>query len=61
MADSHEADGACLAVDLVDNPKTTNAKFQESVKVAAQWLTTFGIRGDSANRCLDRSFQVGME
>ena len=61
MADSHEADGACLAVDLVDNPKTANATFQESIKLAAQWLATFGITGDSTNRCLDRSFQVGME
>ena len=61
MTDGHEADGMCLAVDRVDDPETTNAKFQESVKLAVQWLAIFGIRGDSANRCLDRSFQVGME
>ena len=61
MADGHETDGACLAVDRVNNPKTANAKFPESVKLATQWLATFGIRGDSTNRGLDRSFQVGME
>jgi len=61
MADSHESDGVPLAVDGIDDPKSANTEFPQPVKLTAQWLATFGIRGNSTNRCLDRSFQVGME
>ena len=61
MADCHEAHRAAFSIDGIDDPKTANAKLPESVKLAEQWLATFGITGDSTNRCLDRSFQVGME
>ena len=59
MADGHETDGACLAVDRINDPKTANAKFPQPVKLTAQWLAAFGIRDNRTNRCLDRSFQVG--
>ena len=61
MADRHEANRAGFAIDGIDDPKAANAKLRESVKRAARWLATFWIRGGRANRCLDRSFQVGME
>ena len=61
MADCHEAHRAAFSIDGIDDPKTANTELPQPVKLAAQWLATLGIGSDRTNRCLDRSFQVGME
>jgi hypothetical protein len=50
MTDRHEADGADLKVDGIDDPKAANAKLPQPVELAEQRLDAFGISGNSANR-----------
>lgn len=61
MADGHEADGARLAVDGIDDPKPADAKLPHSRKLTEERLSTFWVCGDGTDRRLDRPFQVRVE
>ena len=61
MTDCHEANLVSLSVARVDDSEAANTKLPQAGKFAKQRLATFWIGGDSAYRCHNGSFQVGMK
>ena len=49
MAHRHEADGAGLTVDGIDDPKTSNAILPQPVEFSQERFATFGVGGNGTN------------
>lgn len=61
MADRHEANRRCLAVDSINDAKAANSELSQSFEFTTERYSTFRIGGDRADRSFDGLFQVGME
>lgn len=61
MADCHEPNRRCLAVDGIDDAEAADPKLSQPFEFTAERYSAFRIGGDCADGSFDGLFQVGVK